>query len=196
MTYSPVIPKVNSSPLTSASPIEVNFSQWANIFSANVGGVVYNHMPMNDFNQGKHGAVIMQRQPTSPPITQDLAVLVAINTTTAAGSQPQLFAKVPQFTGYTNFAEQLTYNQVNTTGPQYQSFLPGGYLVYFGSTTTTGTPISVAPTPTNIIIALATPVSTTSYDCSTQVFQPNMFQINSAAAPSGTTFLYFVIADN
>jgi hypothetical protein len=203
MTYNPNIPMPLVSPANSAAPIQVNFSQFAGIFSRLVGGVTYNHIPLNDFNQGKHAAIIMQNQLVDPPVNQNLAMLLALNATTAANTQPELFVKIPLFlptaldtTLAQNTPMQLTYNQVNVVGPnQYQSFLPGGYLIYFGSTMNIAANIPVLPTPTAIVIALATPVGFP-YNVSTLVVQPNQIQIRSSNAPALTTFLYLVIARN
>lgn len=139
MTYDPQIPLVTESPLTSASPIQVNFDQFAKIFSNLSGMVNYNHMPFNNPHQGKHGAMVFQNQTVDPEVTGDWASLYPKNVTSAAGTEPQLFARIPKFlpteidtTDATNSPMQLTYNSVNTSGPMYYSFLPGGYIWYFG----------------------------------------------------------------
>lgn len=204
MTYDPNIPLPQGTPEFSALPIQVNFEEFFNIFSSTVGGVIYNHIALNDFNQGKHGAVIMQKQADAPAINQNLDVLVTLDAQTAAGTQPQLFVKVPKFLptnldtkDAANNPMRLTYNQVNTTGPQYQSFLPGGYLVYFGSTNNIANTITVTPNPSAIITALASPTGSTGgtgYNISAEVTQPDKVKLNSSNAPPGATFLYFIIA--
>ncbi len=166
MTYDPQIPLVTESPKDSASPIQVNFSQFASIFSSLVGGVTYNHMPLNNLQQGKHGAVLFQNQILDPGVDQDLTVLYSKNATSHASTEPQLFVQIPKFlptnedtTNAPNAPMQLTYNSVNTAGPVYYSFLPGGYLIYFGNVTTLISPqlVTLSPVPTELLIAIAMP---------------------------------------
>ena len=212
MTYDPTTPSSKSSPKSSVSGIQTNFSQFASIFSSTSGGVIYNHMPLNNFNQGKHAAVLMQNQTRDFGIgnTQSLAILYSKNAPAATGGpQPQLFVQIPKFlpteldtTKFNNPGMQLTYNTVNTSGPIYQSFLPGGYILYFGSTTTIGNPIVLSPIPTKILCVQAIPQGTSSfggqtnipYDVGVVVTQPGTIQINSTRAPGGAKFLWLAIA--
>lgn len=211
MTYSPNIPEPSSSPKSSVASIQTNYSQFASVFSDTSGGVVYNHMPLNDFNQGKHAAVLIQNQGGDIGIgdTQSLAILYSKTAPAAAGNQPQLFVQIPKFlptkldtTKFNNPGMQLTYNSVNTSGPIYQSFLTGGYILYFGSTTTIGTPIVLSPIPTNILCVQAIPQGTSTvgsqtnvpYDVGVVVTQPNTIKINSTRAPGGAKFLWMAIA--
>lgn len=166
MTYDPQIPLVTKSPNDSASPIQVNFSQFAAIFSNLAGGVTYNHLPFNNTQQGKHGAVLFQNQSADPGITGDLAVLYAKNATSNTSTEPQLFAQIPKFlptdndtTNAENTPMQLTFNSVNIAGPVYYSFLPGGYIFYFGNVTTNNDieQITLAPIPTELLVMIATP---------------------------------------
>jgi len=167
MTYDPEIPLSTESPLTSASPIQVNFDQFAKIFSKSVLGVLYNHMPFNDANQGKHAAMIFQNQSLDPNVVEDLVALYAKSAISAVSTEPQLFAKIPKFlptdldtTNAPNDPMQLTYNSVNTAGPVYYSFLPGGYILYFGMVTLTGSnphTITLSPVPTTVIACFAFP---------------------------------------
>ncbi len=166
MTYDPQIPLVTESPKTSASPIQVNFSQFAAIFSKLIGGVTYNHMPFNNTQQGKHAAVMMQNQTLDPEVTEDMSVLYSKNATSNISTEPQLFVKIPKFlptnldaTDAANIPMQLTYNSVGLSGPIYYSFLPGGYLIYFGNVTTASSPhlVTLSPIPSQILVAMATP---------------------------------------
>lgn len=167
MTYDPQIPLVTESPKNSASPIQVNFSQFAAIFSKLIGGINYNHMPINNVQQGKHGAVLMQNQTTDPGVTEDLDVLYSKNATSNISTEPQLFVQIPKFlptdldtTDAPNTSMQLTYNNVDLTGPIYHSFIAGGYIVYFGNViNTVNSPetITLAPIPSEIVMAIATP---------------------------------------
>ncbi len=167
MTYDPKIPLVTESPKDSASPIQVNFSQFASIFSSLIGGVTYNHMPLNNTQQGKHAAVLMQAQSADLGVEQDLAILYAKNATSNVSIEPQLFVQIPKFLptdldsrDAPNTPMQLTYNTVDIAGPIYHSFLPGGYIIYFGNvinTVLSPYTVTLAPIPTEIILALATP---------------------------------------
>jgi hypothetical protein len=212
MTYSPNIPEPSSSPKSSVSSIQTNYSQFASIFSSTSGGVIYNHVPFNDFNQGKHAAVLIQNQSGDIGIgdTQSLAILYSKNATAATGGpQPQLFVQIPRFlptdldtTKFLNPGMQLTYNTVNISGPIYQSFIVGGYILYFGSTTTIGTPIVLSPTPTKILCVQAISQGTSTvggqtnvpYDVGVVVTQPKTININSTMAPGGAKFLWMAIA--
>jgi hypothetical protein len=173
MTYNPLIPQGDNSPANQVSPIQTNYSQFASVFSTKRGGNTYNHTAVNGLNQGDHETVILQNQLTDPTITDNFAAIYATNAASKAGKQPQLWMRILKYLPNQfvtknpgNPPIQLTYNQVNTTGPIYQSFLPGGYLLYWGQTSIsspmTSIPITLSPTPTTIIIAIAYPNSTTS----------------------------------
>lgn len=159
--YNQLKPDAGPSPALDASIIQTNFSDFATIFATN-------HIALNDRNQGAHGQVVMQNQTSDPGVTEDLAVLYSKNATSKAGTQPQLFVQIPKFlptnldtTDAANVGMQLTHNTVNTAGPVYQSFLPGGYLFYFGVVNSNVLPIAVtvilSPAPTRIITAIAEP---------------------------------------
>jgi hypothetical protein len=206
MTFNPTIPKITASPKNSANAIRVNFAQFASIFSSTVLGVTYNHMPFNDQNQGKHAAVILQNQANHSGTVVDGTVLYSHDATSAAfATQPQLFTKIPKFlptaqdtTTNQNSPVQITYNFVKTAGPQYQSFLIGGYLLYVGSTNNIINIITVTPKPTKILCVLPvsqnSPANGNPYDWSVTVTQPDRFKINSSNAPAGTTYLWMAIA--
>lgn len=162
MTYDPTIPKITESPKNSATPIQTNFAQFASIFSNISGGVTYNHEGFSgagSLNLGKHAVVLMERQTTDPLITGDWVTLYNKNATaTTGGTQPQLFARVPQFlpteidtSNAPNTPMQLTYNSVSTSAPIYQSFTFGGYLIYFGARATSPIGFSLTPAPTSIL---------------------------------------------
>ncbi len=210
MTYDPTTPLVASSPLTSASPIQVNFSQFASIFSNLSGGVIYNHMPLNDQNQGKHAAILMQKQVSAPGVTDDLVSLFCMDATSAAGTLPQLWMQIQKFLpteldGNTspNNPMQITYNSVGTSGPNFYSFLPGSptaYILYFGTTTTKNSPITLSPAPTKVIWAQAFPTATSTVTGQANVpydvyisLGTGTIQINSTRAPGGASFRYIAI---
>lgn len=151
MTYSPNIPQGNSSPANQVTGMQTNFSTFASVFDNN-------HVALNLANQGDHIGMILQNQSSDPAVGESNIVLYAKNATSKAGTQPQLFIKVPQFLpNIKSLPMQLTYNTVNTTGPVYQSFLPGGYIFYFGNSSlaTSPTLITLSPQPTKILMALA-----------------------------------------
>ena len=157
MTYSPLIPSPASSPKSSVVSIQTNFAAFASVFSVNSGGVIKNHYPLNDPQQGKHGAVIFD-QIADPSVTLTLASLYAKNTPSGSppSSQPQLFARIKDFlpNGQPNTPMQLTYNTVSTSTP-YQSFMIGGYLIFW-ATIASALPgpaytITLSPAPTALL---------------------------------------------
>lgn len=197
MTYNPSIPAGADTPAMSQPKIQTNFSKFASQFAVN-------HSAMNSTNQGDHEAVIFEKQTVDPGITQDLAVLYAKQTVSGAGSQPQLFVRIPKFlptnldtTNAPNNPMQLSYNQVNIAGPQYQSFIAGNYLVFIGSTSNIATPIVLSPSPTQIIAVFTMPNSfngATPFQSGATVTQPNTFKINSFNATGSYTFTWMAIA--
>ena len=197
MTYNPNIPVGPIPPATQASEIQTNFSQLQTVFSAN-------HTALNLPNQGDHETIIMENQAADPGVTQNLAVLYNKNAASFSGSQPQLFAQIPKFlptkqdpTNAKNLGMQLTYNTVNTSGPQYQSFLPGGYILYFGSTTNISVPITLSPQPTAILTTIAIPNTLTTgnvpFDVSVTRQTNVSITINSTLGRTPYSFTYFVI---
>jgi hypothetical protein len=151
MTYSPITPQSQPSPADTQSQIQTNFSTFASIFAAN-------HTALNKKNQGDHEAVILEKQSADPGVFLDLVSLYAKDAISQSGTQPQLFARIKQFIPLvTNSPMQLTQSTVNTVGPnQFQSFLPGNFMLYFGITTSNGT-ITLSPAPTSINTAIAIP---------------------------------------
>jgi len=203
MTYNPLKPDAGPSPAIDVSQIRDNFDQFDTIFSAN-------HTALNDRNQGAHEQVILEKQAADPGVTEDLAVLYCKDITSRAGVQPQIFVQIPKFlpTGQdTNDVEntgmQLTYNEVNTAGPVYQSFLPGRLLFYFGVVTGNTTPnvliadtVSLSPPPSLLLTAIAEPNTVTSGGTPFKVSTtPNLitsssFVINSTGNLSGASIPY------
>lgn len=164
MTYSNNTPLGEPSPKDQQAQIKTNFSQFASIFSSTVLGINYNHTALNLANQGKHEAVIFQNQASHDVIDDDFVSLYSLSATsnvTPAGT-PQLFVKIPKFIpNITSQPMQLTCESVNTAGPQYQSFIVGGNLVYFGSgsgvavgTANITIAIVLSPTPTTVLATI------------------------------------------
>jgi len=186
MTYSTSKPDSGDSPSLDVTQIKTNFSEFA-------GKFLLNHTALNNAFQGSHESVILQKQTEDPEVSNNFTDLYAKNATSNAGTQPQLFSKILKFlptstdnTNAPNTPIQMTYNTVNKVGPQYQSFLPGGYLVIFGvenvvaSNTVT---ITLTTVPTSILIALAN-CNGSSFNASTKIISNSQFQIFSGT--SGT----------
>lgn len=209
MTYIPDYPPAVQSPKDTVVQINTNFAQFAAKFSTSVLGNNYNHEPFNVANQGKHGSVIIQNRASDPGVNQDLTVLYNKNYTAATGgSQAQLFAQIPKFLptdvdtkDKPNTGMLLTYNQVNVAGPVYQSFLAGGYLIYFGQTTgmlANTVTVTVAPTPVRLLMVQAFPgavqgVNQAPHRVSASIIQPDKVKIDSTTAPNGTLFIFMAI---
>lgn len=191
MTYDPTQPASTTSPALSVGDIQTNFAQFFNVFKAN-------HVALNDFNQGKHSAIILEKQTADPTVTDDQVTVYAKDATSGLGTEPQLFAKIKETNLFPDLPFQLTLNQVNVIGPQYQSFLMGSYLVYVGSTTNIAVSITLTPAPTSILCVQAVPQDVTAvggfpYMVGVEVTQPDTIKINSSNAVPGTTFLWFAI---
>ena len=195
MTYTRNKPNSGKAPNLDAPTIQDNFATFQTVFSKN-------HLAINAANQGDHSTVIFQNQLTFPGVAPNTDYLISHNATSKGGTQPQLFVKIPKFlptandpTNATNSEMQLTFNTVNLVGPnQFQSFLIGGYLIYFGTTTgntvnnvITSILITLVPAPTEIIVAIATPNTMTNFspvrpfDVKTQINSNSTFTISSVA---------------
>ncbi len=209
MSYTITKPDAGPSPALDAVNIRNNFSTFA-------AALVINHLAMNDSKQGFHSNIVLNKQASDPTIEGPEAILFAKDSTSNAGTQPQLFVKIPVFlptgsdtTIAVNDPMQLTYDTVNTSGTVtadytiYQSFLIGKYLFYFGFCTNIAATITLSPSPSSLILAIASPntVKTVSnfapYDCSTQILTSSTFKINSTLNGSGPvnpySFCFFAI---
>lgn len=202
MTYIKDKPDSGKAPDIDAPTIQGNFATFDTVFAVN-------HLSMNDPNQkqGDHTTIIFQNQPTFPTLVENEADLLAHDAVSNAGTQPQLWVKIPKFlpNNTANDPMQLTYNQVNITGPaQYQSFLIGGYLIYMGSISGNSaanvkiaTQITLVPAPTKILVAIATPNSFTTsstpqpFDVSTIINNNSQFTINSNSNGSRSTVVAY-----
>lgn len=202
MTYQPTAPFVTKSPKDSAVDILNNYSKIASVFSQTVGSVIYNHMPFNNQFQGNHAAILFQNINGNPGVTGDLTNLYAVNAISnisPSPGQPQLFAQIPKFlpteldpTIAPNTPMQLTFNQVNLTGPIYQGFLAGGYLIYTGNVSTNTAPttpfsINLSPIPTKVLCAIAMP-NTVETGSTHQPIQISAQKINSGLVQVYTNF--------
>ena len=200
MTYDPTIPQADVSPANQQAGIQTNFAQFATIFANN-------HTALNASKQGQHESIILQKQTSDPAITGNNDVIYCKDATSNAGTQPQLFLRIPKFLpnqfnseNVENTPVQLTYNSVNTAGPVYQSFLPGGYIFYFGTISDISSAITLSPAPTKILIALAIPnslaptASAPATNCSTQVLTTSTFKIFSTNLPASYSFSWMAIA--
>ena len=202
MTFNPNSPQGNDSPANQVGKVQTNFSTYATGFSKN-------HTALNDPSQGSHSTIIFEKQAVDPVITDNYCVLYSKDSTSKLGTQPQLFLRIPVFlptkldnNNPSNPAMQLTYNQVNIAGPIYQSFLPGKNLLYFGMTSIanplTSTNVTVSPSPTKILMALAYATSTSlgaARLVSTKIISSTQFTIFTTAFTSpSVTFTWMAIA--
>ncbi len=190
MTYDPNIPQDLPPPNIIVDQIRTNFSQYADVFDNN-------HVALNSSNQGEHTDVILQRQATNPEIDGDYADIFSRIVTAFFGPSQQTFAIVPKFLpNIPNNPQQLTFNTVNTIGPQYQSFLAAGYIVYFGTTTDINTTISLSPAPTSIecVIANANSLNFSNDPNDVGVVVLNNFQFNITSSGSGIPHAFSWVA--
>lgn len=201
MTYNPNIPLPDPSPANQVTAVQTNFSQLAAIFSATVAGIKYNHTAFNDFNQGDHEAILLQSQSNDPGVTQNLDVVYCKNIASASSTQPQIFVQIPAFLpGVANESMQLTFNTVNNSGTTYQSFLAGGYLIFFGKSTVKNINITLSPTPSTILTAISNSNTMTSvgspipFDAEISIAQPNTIDLRSNLATGVFSFTWIVIA--
>ncbi len=186
MTYSTLKPDAGPSPKIDVDQIRTNFQVFENTFTIN-------HTDMNKANSGDHDVVLLKVTTENPSVTENLDVLyskLAISKVAPAG-EPQLFVKIPKFlptdldrTPASNKEMQLTYSTVNTAGPQYQSFFPGGYVMYTGSTTNYNVNIVLSPEPTAILCIIATVfnvnTSMVPQKCSARIIDNKTFKIDSS----------------
>jgi len=196
MTYTNTKPDSGPSPALDAPIIKTNFSTYATIFGKN-------HVAMNGFNQGDHTTVIFENQSSDPGVNTDLVAIYNKDAPAKTGGpQPQIFYRIPKFlpNDSKNVPIQLTYNTVNVAGPQFQSFLPGGYVLYWGTTSNIAIPITLSPAPTKILFAVAStttvpvlgiPVGTSITLSTTNTSQ---FTISSFNAIGAYTILWWAIA--
>jgi hypothetical protein len=198
MTYSPSIPQDLPPPSVSVDFIRTNFSQYALVFDNN-------HEALNKNSQGKHTNVILQNQSIDPTITSNFDTFYSKSVISNSSTSEELFVKIPQFLPIpnTNLPMQLTFNSVNNSAPVYQSFIAGGYILYFGQITNAPATITLSPKPKKIVCAIAngntfTTVGTPSpLDASVLVnannFQFDIYSTGSTSAPGGYLITWFAI---
>lgn len=190
MTYNPNIPQNLPSPKIATEAIRTNFSEYDDIFDNN-------HEAINSSNSGKHTNVILQAI-TDPEVTDNLVSLYGKSVTATSGASQEAFAKIKRFLSLDkpNAPMQLTFNTVNTSGPQYQSFLAGGYIIYWGtipSANVINTQITLVPAPKKIVCVIPNPTKfaitganpTAPIYTSVTVNNASQFTIN-AVFPTGT----------
>lgn len=198
MTFVRNIPEDFPPPREIVGQIRTNFAQYATVFGNN-------HMPLNSSTQGKHSNVILQQRGSDPEVEGGLDSLYGKSVTSASSTSDEVFVRIPQFlpNQQPNTPMQLTFNSVNVTGPdQYQSFLAGGYIIYFGQSSNIAVPITLVPTPSEIICVVANPTQFTTsgtpipLDVQATVFQPNQIVLtsNTAATNSPYNFKWVAIA--
>lgn len=192
MTFLPNQPENLPPPDVGIDSIRNNFSSYATIFANN-------HVALNANNQGKHTHVILQQQGNDPIVEGSFATLYGKSTITASGTNQELFSRIPQFlpVDKPNLPTQLTFNTVNTTGiPYHQSFLPGGYVLFFGtipSAVIVNFPVVLVPNTSKILCVIPNPTKfaavgitpTRPVPVSVTIDGPSQFTINSSF-PTGT----------
>lgn len=192
MTYSRDIPQNLPSPSIAVDAIRNNFSEYANVFDNN-------HAAINSSNQGKHTNVILQDQLQDPEVVSGFNSLYGKSVISNSSTNSQAFARLPQFlpNAFPNNPIQLTFNSVNTTGvPYYQSFLPGGNLLFFGAipgANVVSATITLTPTPSEILCVIPNPtkVAASGFNpsrpvaVSVTVLSASKFRIDSVF-PTGT----------
>lgn len=198
MTYSPTEPQDLPPPVTATAQIRTNFSQFQTVFSEN-------HTALNNSNQGKHEAVIFEEQAIDPGVIGDYVAMYAKSVINTSSTAPQIFIQVPQFlpNNQPNLPEQLTFNSVNTAGPQYQTFLPGGYIMYFGNVSSVPVTITLSPVCSEILSVIANPNAFTSailpgtflpLTVFVNILNSTQFTINSMNLPATYSFKWVAIA--
>lgn len=148
--YNPNIPQDLPPGTVIVDEIRANFSQYAMVFDNN-------HEPLNNSNQGKHTNVLLQQQSTEPVVNGSFDAFYSAEVTSNSSVSEELFVKIPQFLPpqFPNDPMQLTFNSVNTVGPNYQSFIAGGYIVFFGTVLGPTNTITLSPKPKKIVCAIA-----------------------------------------
>lgn len=198
MTFSIYKPDSGPSPKIDVDQIRDNFA----VFGTSLAE---NHTALNNRNQGCHEGVLFEQQSATPTIAGTYAALYAKSVTYTIGTQPQLFARLPVFLptaddtrGSGNDPMQLTYHVVNIAGPQYQSFVAGGFVVYFGQTNDITIPITLSPSPSQIIsVSAATHNMTTvgtaiPWIVGVNILSSNSFKIESPLNFSGPVVPYII----
>lgn len=193
MTFDPTIPQDLPPPTVIVDQIRTNFAQYATVFDNN-------HVALNDSQQGKHTNVILQEQLSNPIVSGNFDSLFGKSVTTTSSTSQELFVTIPQFlpVDKLNIPMQLTFNSVNTAGPQYQAFLAGGYIIYWGTVAsanpTVNATITLSPVPSKIVCVIPNPTKLGGVGVTTAAIKvystlstsnPAQFTIN-ATFPGGT----------
>ncbi len=149
-SYDPNIPEDLPPGNIIVDQIRSNFSQFATIFANN-------HSALNSSNQGKHTNVLLQQQLAPPVVNGNFNSLYCKPVLSNSSISEQLFVRIPQFLPpeFPNNPMQLTFNSVNIGGPVYQSFMAGGYIIYFGTVAAVPATITLSPKPSLILCAIA-----------------------------------------
>lgn len=194
MTYDPNEPQDLPPPVVATVQMRINFAQFQSIFSNN-------HVAINQSNQGKHFKAVFEQQSTDPGVTSNYVAVYAKSVTNNIGTEPQAFIQIPKFlpNSQENLPEQISYHQVNTTGvPVYQTFLPGGYVMYFGTVTAVPVTITLLPACKKIasVVVVANDLtvigSTTSpMNVYASNITANSFEINSGTLVIGPPTPHF-----
>lgn len=195
MTYSTRKPDAGPSPKVDVNQIRENFASFLTVFSAN-------HTALNASTQGCHTNILFQTQTSNDDVPGGTANMFSKSVTNATSTQPHLFTKVARFLPNGNNSAmadnvplQLTYNKVSTTGPIYQSFMIGGYLLFMGQTNNIAADIVLTPSPSRILSVIPAAHNMKSsggapYDVAAQVISNTTFRIRSSLNGSGPAVPY------
>lgn len=199
MTYDPTIPNDLPPPNVIVDQIRTNFSQYAAVFDNN-------HVAINATNQGKHSNVILQRQISDPVIEGDYDSLYSKSVTSNSSTSEELFVRIPQFlpNEQPNDPMQLTFNSVNLN-PQFQTFLPGGYILYFDSipsANVVSVTVTLTPAPSEILCVIPNPTKLSAtpglpnrpVEIAVTVLNSSQFRIDASLATGTGTINWIAIA--
>ncbi len=207
MVYTFKKPDGGPSPLLDAPNIQGNFSTYGTVFGNN-------HIAMNGNNQGDHTTIIFETQTADPGVSSNIDNLYSKDVVMRIGTQPEVFLQIPMFLPKTpdwtqnlNRGMQLTYSTVDLIGPQYQSFLFGGYIIFFGIVTgNTSTSVTVSSVvtltnpPTNLLDVIvqtntvSPDASTTPLDQATNIDSNSQFTIRTIKQTASYAFTYRWVA--
>ncbi len=196
MTYSSTEPQDLPPPVVATVQMKTNFAQFQTVFTNN-------HVALNNSSQGKHGKVVFEAQTSDPGVTGNYDAVYCKSVTNTSSTQPQAFLQIPQFlpNNQPNTPQQITFDSVNTAGPDYHTFLPGGYIMFFGSVNAVPTTITLNPIGKGITSVIVNPNNLTSigqpvpFDAYATVLNATQFVINSGYATGVYTFTWVAICE-
>jgi hypothetical protein len=164
-----------------------------------------NHYDFASSNQGKHFAISMPPQASSPAITFAAGEVGLYSYVNATTSQTELYINKTNEATVTQIpatASVLSLTSAPSQGSAGWSYLPSGIYITWGSTTVSGnTLVTLAsPPPNQILNVQLTPASGSSSYVNAQVVLNNIVSSSTFnvvgtinGSPSAVTCYYFVI---